>query len=898
MRGLTAPYGTKKEKYSAMNTNKRFLTVVSCCGMILAGAAIAGTQMPAATVVTDTRTAEETAADSIARLDSIRNALTASLNQKATDLYKNLKFIQYDGITEQELYPQVMATYLATLEALGAPRVTEEDIVRHRGVLIDVAPLLLKGAIYYSGNQNQKDFTQFATAYVDTRLNPMMATVNFGTAADPVYPTLIYAAASGAYNTGDFKRAADYLEAYLRTGDDSRRESAYTFYGQACLKSEQAERCTDALLRGVEQYPANYNLMMLALQCCLDADETGKMQPVLDKAIPLRPNDEQLLNIQGRIYEEQGNYADALGYYQRLYDLKPNSLSVNQHLALCYYNLGADYYNKSIMESDEKLNKKYMRQSNAYFTTAADNLSRIVENDPSNGKYLMALAKTYGCLGNKEKLDEVNNHLAALGMATVRMNEMPDAITVGGQSIGKSSTSALNEVVIPDFQTFAAKYVSDKLNEWATIREFEKMEDFNKRVNQETVLAQHKSLSKEAENNYLKKYASKFRISDMKLMPYDAENECYKIQSSLGDFVLNVPLKNNEAEIFKKQWETAQVRDPRYFIKDNRVAIASISIVTSAGKTYKYSSDMAANYDYTPVSVDFAGILGESASRPQSIAATKTSTQSAARVIRAKSDVDENIPVTSYVAANTLALVIANENYSQVSGVESALQDGETFAEYCRKTLGIPEKQVLYYPDITLGGMISAVDKVKRLAGALGNNVDLIVYYAGHGFPDEGTKDAYLLPTDGNGVATASAYSLKKFYNDLAASGADNVMVFLDACFSGAARSSTDEMLAKARGVALKPRQASPEGNMFVLSATTDQQTAMPYREKHHGLFTYFLLKKIKESNGKVSLRELSDYVTKNVQQTSVPVNGKAQTPKATVSGRLAQSWGEKKLRP
>ena len=74
--------------------------------------------MPPTTVVTDTRTAEETAADSIARLDSIRNALTASLNQKATDLYKNLKFIQYDGITEQELYPQVMATYLATLEAL------------------------------------------------------------------------------------------------------------------------------------------------------------------------------------------------------------------------------------------------------------------------------------------------------------------------------------------------------------------------------------------------------------------------------------------------------------------------------------------------------------------------------------------------------------------------------------------------------------------------------------------------------------------------------------------------------------------------------------------------------------------------------------------------------------
>lgn len=889
-----------------MNSNKSTLFSIALgCGLLAGSIAFASTQMPEITLTAsiggavadttaDARTPEQIIADSIARADSIALALTESLNQKASDLYKNLKVIQYEGITEQELYPQVIATYRATIDATGAPKKSPEDEIRHRSVLTDLSPLLMKGAVFYSQNQNQKDFTEFATAYVDTRLSPMMSSVTFSAASDGLYPTLLYAAASGAYNTGNFAKAADYLEAYLRTGETTRRENAYVFLGQAALKLKEPERCVDNLLLGVEQYPANYNLMMLALQCCLDADETSRIQPVLDKALPLRPNDEQLLNIQARILENEGNYADALGFWQQLYELKPNSLTVNQHLALSYYNLGADYYNRAIMESDEKLNKRYVRQSNAYFSTAADNLQRIVENDPSNGKYLLALAKTYGCLGEKEKLEEVNNHLAALGLSTVKMNDMPEAITVDNQ---QAKSSKAEDVTIPDFQTFAAKYVAEELEKWAQIREFEKIEDFQNRVNETTLIAEHKRLSKEAENNYLKKYARHFRISDMKLMPYDAENESYKIESSLGDFVLNVPLKNHEAEIFKNQWEASKVRDPKYFIENDRVAIASISIVTPSGKTYKYTSDMAANYDYTPVSIDYTGILGQGIGGKE-MARSDASAQGGQkpRVIRAKSDVDENIPFTTRKNNKALAFVISNENYKQVSRVESALQDGETFAEYCRKTLGIPEKQVLYYPDITLGGMISAVDNLKRLTGALGDDVDLIVYYSGHGFPDEGSKDAYLLPTDGNGVSTASAYSLKKFYDDLASTGAANVMVFLDACFSGASRNG--DMLVKARGIALKPKQAEPEGNMFVLSATSDQQTAMPYKEKHHGLFTYFLLKKLQETKGNATLEDISKYVTRNVQETSVPVNGKDQTPKTTMSGRMPQIWGDKKLRP
>ena len=68
-------------------------------------------------------------------------------------------------------------------------------------------------------------------------------------------------------------------------------------------------------------------------------------------------------------------------------------------------------------------------------------------------------------------------------------------------------------------------------------------------------------------------------------------------------------------------------------------------------------------------------------------------------------DVDMNIPETGTVADKTFAVVIANEEYSREARVPFALRDGEVFAEYCRKTLGIPEKNIRVVKNATLNDM-------------------------------------------------------------------------------------------------------------------------------------------------------------------------------------------------
>ena len=256
--------------------------------------------------------------------------------------------------------------------------------------------------------------------------------------------------------------------------------------------------------------------------------------------------------------------------------------------------------------------------------------------------------------------------------------------------------------------------------------------------------------------------------------------------------------------------------------------------------------------------------------------------------------VDENIPETNTKNSNTFAVIIANENYQSVAPVPYALNDGKIFREYCLKTLGIPEKQIKYIPNATGNQIKAQINWLQTLAEVF-TDPHIIFYYAGHGIPDESSRTAYLLPVDGIGTDVSTGYKLDDLYAILGKMPAENVTVFMDACFSGSRRE--EGMLASARGVAIKARSGMPQGNMVVFSAAQSDETAYPNNEEKHGMFTYFLLKKLQDTKGDVSLQELGEYITLNVSQQSILLNGKSQTPCVTPSASLDASWREWKLK-
>jgi formylglycine-generating enzyme required for sulfatase activity len=257
-------------------------------------------------------------------------------------------------------------------------------------------------------------------------------------------------------------------------------------------------------------------------------------------------------------------------------------------------------------------------------------------------------------------------------------------------------------------------------------------------------------------------------------------------------------------------------------------------------------------------------------------------------MLLAQTDVDTRIAVNDQQDPDMFVLIISNENYKYEQPVPFALNDGATFKLYCEKTLGVPTKNIRYTPDATLNEMRRQLLWLDNVMKAYQGEARAIVYYSGHGMPSEDAKHAYLLPVDGDSRLAESGLSTEQLYKQLSLMPSKGTIVLLDTCFSGARRDG--QMLASNRGVAIKVKEETISGNMVVFSAAHGDETAYPYEEKKHGLFTYFLLSALQESGGCISLGKLSDQVTKMVSRRSIVENDKGQTPTVR-SSSTSSGW-------
>ena len=263
-------------------------------------------------------------------------------------------------------------------------------------------------------------------------------------------------------------------------------------------------------------------------------------------------------------------------------------------------------------------------------------------------------------------------------------------------------------------------------------------------------------------------------------------------------------------------------------------------------------------------------------------------------------DVDKNIPETSINNPHSYALIIGNEDYttyqrglSSESNVPFAVSDARTFEIYANKTLGIPVSNIVTITNAISSVMARELEKLVKTIQYENGQSEIFLFYAGHGFPDEATGESFLMPVDISGADVNRGIPLKKLYADLTRYASRRVTVFLDACFSGGGREAG---LLAARAVRIKPKEDPVTGNLVIFAASSGDQSALPYQDQKHGMFTYFLLKTIQEAKGDLTYRELFDQTKRQVELTAVRINGKDQNPTLIYSPELGNTWEGWKL--
>ena len=260
------------------------------------------------------------------------------------------------------------------------------------------------------------------------------------------------------------------------------------------------------------------------------------------------------------------------------------------------------------------------------------------------------------------------------------------------------------------------------------------------------------------------------------------------------------------------------------------------------------------------------------------------------------SELLEDVPVGA-VNPHRYALVIGNEDYSRTGAnaeinVPYAVNDAYVFGEYCKRTFGVPDKQIKVIPNATAGIMHEMLGWLVSMA-ATDPEAELIFYYSGHGNNDEATKEPYLLPVDITGKNIRLGISLAYLYKQLSTYPVKGAYVFLDACFSGGYKSQAP--LIAQKGVRVVPKVGVPQGHTLSFSSSSGDQTSSVYHDKKQGYYTYFLIKAIQDAKGNLTMKQLFETTNAEVKRATALI-GKMQEPQYMVSP-MWTDWENVQLR-
>ncbi|HIB94351.1 MAG TPA: hypothetical protein EYO60_08680, partial [Candidatus Lambdaproteobacteria bacterium] len=244
---------------------------------------------------------------------------------------------------------------------------------------------------------------------------------------------------------------------------------------------------------------------------------------------------------------------------------------------------------------------------------------------------------------------------------------------------------------------------------------------------------------------------------------------------------------------------------------------------------------------------------------------------------------------TPYLSGKYRALVIGNNDYDDPEklwpSLKTAVADAEAVADILKTDYGFAE--IILLKNATRRDIVKAFN---RLAKEAQTNDSVLIYYAGHGYLNEDTKEGFWIPVDAEGRddSTFVRNSTIKVKLGVIADKARHVLLVSDSCFSGALLREGN------RGVSLDQKneryyqKVAKKKSVQILAAGGLEFVDDNYKGAGHSPFTYYLLQSLKDNNARYfEATDLSQETSRNVSVNTM------QTPESGVLQGAGHAGGE-----
>lgn len=267
---------------------------------------------------------------------------------------------------------------------------------------------LFNGGAYYFDKQEYKKAYDFFNQYVEISELPMFAGTQTAE-KDSTFMTVQFYAAAAASLAKDSRLAIAALE---RAKNTPYRQ--YDVYQYLCYEYGEARTAQDSVMlektfeEGMQVFPDSAFFLNNLINTYIYSNRNEKALEMLNVAIQKNPNDANLYNVMGRVYETGlKDYANAEKNFQIALEKDPNLTDALSNIGRIYYNQGVNKLSEANMINDSKKYQEELSMAKDLFKKALPYYKKAHEAEPEKMENMIALRGIYYNLNMGPELEAI-----------------------------------------------------------------------------------------------------------------------------------------------------------------------------------------------------------------------------------------------------------------------------------------------------------------------------------------------------------------------------------------------------------------------------------------------------------------------------------------------------------
>jgi Caspase domain len=307
----------------------------------------------------------------------------------------------------------------------------------------------------------------------------------------------------------------------------------------------------------------------------------------------------------------------------------------------------------------------------------------------------------------------------------------------------------------------------------------------------------------------IKKSYAEYYTSISAIGKYNTDTEEFPITIDGITLQVNVPF--DKARGFKENYSFCKVVGNRQYLEDAATMDKfNYRIVTDTKDVYEFGKQKEPLF-ITNKNKLYNGLM----SRGLTVPAPSSTTQAAATPAKTKSSLDAAI--VEYFSKKTYhALLIGVNEYQDqsITQLDGPVKDAMRLKRVLKENYTFEEENITLLSNPTRTEIIETFDQLQK---EIGDDDNLIVFYAGHGIWDPELKQGFWLPSDAKKNSKAAWLSNATIRDYIGGIKTKHTLLISDACFSGGifkSRSVFNENRASLELAKLPSRKAITSGAM------------------------------------------------------------------------------------